>query len=354
LVEIRRVMEKGTVMMKQAVMIAPGDIKIRQVERPVVGPEDVLIQVKRIGVCGSDIHVYHGTHPYTGYPVVQGHEVAGVVAEMGENVKDFHAGEQVVFMPQVTCGTCYPCRHGMEHICDKLKVMGFQTNGAAQEFFPVPARQVLKVPASISLDQAAMIEPEAVAVHALSRFGDVCGKKVLVLGAGTIGNLVAQSALAMGAADVLITDISVYKLEKARQCGISKTVNPVQENLSDKIQQVFGPDKADVIFECVGVQDTISQAVENARKGSVIVVVGVFGKKPQVDLGLVQDRELTLAGTLMYQKKDYQQAIRLMSEGPLKLDEMITQRFAFDDYLDAYRAIEALKGDYLKVMIDVA
>src|SRR5512135_1996575 len=129
--------------MLQAVMTNPGEIKFHDVDRPSPAPDEVLIQVKRIGVCGSDIHVYHGLHPYTGYPVVQGHEVSGVVAEIGAGVSGFVIGEPVVFMPQVTCGVCYPCRHGMYHICDNLKVMGFQTNGAAQEYFPVPAEMVL-------------------------------------------------------------------------------------------------------------------------------------------------------------------------------------------------------------------
>ena len=339
--------------MKQAVMTAPGQIEIRQVDSPRPLRDEILIEVKRIGVCGSDIHVFHGTHPYTGYPVVQGHEVSGIVAEVGPEVKDFKPGEAVVFMPQVTCGTCYPCRHGMEHICDNLKVMGFQTNGAAQEYFAVPARQVLKVPANIPLEQAAMIEPLAVAVHALARYGNVCGKKVLVLGAGTIGNLVAQAAWAMGAEKVLVTDISGYKLGKARTCGIELAVNTGQENLGEAILKEFGPDKADVILECVGAQETISQAIEFARKGSVIVVVGVFGKKPTIDLGYVQDRELTLTGTLMYQRKDYDQAIRLMGEGSLHLEAMITHRFPFDAYFEAYKTIENSQGKYLKVMMEL-
>ncbi len=339
--------------MKQAVMTAPGQIEFRQVERPKPRPEEVLIEVKRIGVCGSDIHVYHGTHPYTGYPVVQGHEVSGMVAEMGSAVRGFERGDQVVFMPQVTCGTCYPCRHGMENICDNLKVMGFQTDGAAQQFFPVPAHQVLKVPALIPLDHAAMIEPLAVAVHAISRYGDVRGKKVIVLGSGTIGNLVAQSARALGAEKVLITDISDYKLEKSRTCGIDLLVNTTRRDLGEAILKEFGPDKADVILECVGAQETITQAIEFARKGSTIVVVGVFGSRPVVDLGFVQDRELTLTGTLMYQRSDYELAINQMGQGSLILEPMITHRFHFDAYPDAYKAIESSRGEYLKVMIDV-
>ena len=339
--------------MKQAVMYAPGKIEFRQVEQPKTQTDELLIKVERIGVCGSDIHVYHGLHPYTSYPVVQGHEVSGIVAEIGKNVTGFQKGDKVVFTPQVTCGTCYPCRHGMEHICDDLKVMGFQTDGAAQEYFPVAASKVLKVPESISLDQAAMIEPLAVAVHALGRYGDVKGKAVVVLGAGTIGNLVAQTAQALGAAKVIITDLSDYKIAKARACGIPLAINTREVSLTDVIANEIGPDKADLILECVGVQDTITQAIDNARKGSMIVVVGVFGKKPSVDLGLVQDRELTLIGTLMYQKKDYETAIELVSQGKINLDNMITQRFAFDNYLDAYQAIEDAKGEYLKVMIEL-
>ena len=144
--------------MKQAVMTAPRTIEFRQVEKSAALPGEVLIRVRRIGVCGSDVHIYHGLHPYTSYPVVQGHEVSGMVAKIGAGVTQFKPGDAVIFMPQVFCGVCYPCRHGMAHICDSLKVMGFQTGGAAQEYFAVKAEMVLSLPASISLDQAAMIE----------------------------------------------------------------------------------------------------------------------------------------------------------------------------------------------------
>jgi len=339
--------------MLQAIMTNPGKIEFREIERPQPASDEVLIQIKRIGVCGSDIHVYHGLHPYTSYPVVQGHEVGGVVAETGVNVTGFSSGDKVVFMPQVTCGECYSCRHGMYHICDSLKVMGFQTNGAAQDYFSVKADKVLKLPATMSLDEAALIEPISVAVHCLSRGGRIEGQKVLVLGGGTIGNLVAQVAQASGAEAVLLTDISDYKLKKARECGIKNVVNPDNDDLSQAILKVFGPDKADLIMECVGVQPTITQAIANARKGSTIVVVGVFGKKTEVDLGLVQDHELSLVGTLMYQKKDYERAIELVASGKLRLDPMVTQRFAFKDYPQAYESIEGSGGDYLKVMIDL-
>jgi L-iditol 2-dehydrogenase len=339
--------------MQQAIMTNPGKIEFVDIERPHPAADEVILQVKRIGVCGSDIHVFHGLHPYTSYPVVQGHEIGAVIAETGAEVIGFSPGDKVVFMPQVTCGECYPCRHGMYHICDKLKVMGFQTSGAAQEFFALKAEMVLKIPETMSLDEAALIEPVSVAVHALSRAGSVAGLNVVVLGAGTIGNLVAQVARASGARGVMITDVSDYKLAKARLCGFEHVVNPQKEDLGQAILNVFGGDKADLILECVGIQDTITQAVSNARKGSMIIVVGVFGNKPLVDLGLVQDRELSLIGTLMYQKKDYARAIELVGTGKLSLDQIVTHRFRFKDYLKAYEAIEASGGNYMKVMIDL-
>lgn len=344
---------KEEVIMQQAVMIKPGTIEFREVKKPDIKPDEVLIQVKRIGVCGSDIHVWHGLHPYTEYPVVQGHEVSGLIVEIGGNVQGFSIGEKVVFLPQVTCGVCYPCRNGMEHICDNLKVMGFQTDGAAQEYFPVHHSKVLALPNIVSLDQAALIEPISVGVHAIARAGGVEGKKVVVLGAGNIGNLLGQVALASGARGVLITDISEYKLDKARQSGLVHAINTRKVDLADSILTLFGPDKADVIFECVGAQETISEAIQVARKGSLIIIVGVFGTRPVVDLGLVQDRELTLRGTLMYQKPDFARAIELVSNQKLNLNGLITHRFPFAKYQEAYETIDRLDGENMKVMIEL-
>jgi L-iditol 2-dehydrogenase len=292
-------------------------------------------------------------HPYTPYPVVQGHEVSGIIVDVGENVEGIKQGDIATFTPQVVCGDCYSCRTGQYHICDHLKVMGFQTDGAAQEYFAVDADKVVVMPEGFTLDQAAFIEPISVGVHAVQKAGDIAGKGVLVLGAGTIGNLVAQAARAFGAKTVMLTDISPYKLEKARQCGFEHVINPELDDLAEKILEVFGTDKMDVIFECVGVQETITQAVENARKGSDIVIVGVFGDQPRVNLGLVQDRELTLIGTLMYQRGDYEKAVSLVAEGKIQLEPLITHRFDFGDYPEAYETIDESGGEYMKVMIEL-
>lgn len=337
--------------LKQAVMTAPGKIEFRDVPVPKVKEGQVLVKIKRIGICGSDIHVYHGKHPYTSYPVVQGHEVSGEIVKLTDGGSNFKEGDKVTIQPQMVCGRCYSCKHGQNHICDNLKVMGFQATGMASEYFAVDLKKVLKLPENISYDHGALVEPLAVAVHALKRGGDIKRRKILVLGAGPIGNLVAQAANGMGAQSVMITEISDYRLNIARECGINYCLNSKTQDIGEKLINTFGEDKADLILECVGINTTTEQAIANARKGTDIIVVGVFAEKATVDLGLVQDRELRLIGTLMYQEEDYRKAIELIEESKVKLDPIITEHFPFEDYLEAYKYIEEKKDKIMKVMI---
>lgn len=339
--------------MKQVRLIEPETIVLEEVERPVPEDTQVLIAVKRIGVCGSDIHAYYDRHPYISCPIVQGHEFSGEVVELGGEVDRLSPGDRVTVMPQLVCGVCHPCTHGRYHICNELKVIGCQADGAAREFIPVDQELVVKLPQDMSFDHGAMVEPVAVGVHAVRRLGDVSGMKILVLGAGPIGNLAAQVAKGLGAAAVMITDVSAFRLEKARDCGIDQVVNVAVELLESRIDSAFGIDRADAILECAGVQDTIEQAIGLARKGTDIIVVGVFAERPMVDLGLVQDKELRLIGTLMYKAEDYRTAIELIQSGSVRLDPLITKHFPFQEYADAYKYIEEYGDRSQKVLIDL-
>jgi len=339
--------------MLQAILEQPEKIIFREVEKPLVGQGRVLIQVKRIGVCGSDIHAYYGKHPYIQCPIVQGHEFSGQIVERGKGVENFAFGDSVTVMPQLTCGQCYPCTHGNYHICNELKVIGCQAEGAAQEFIAVDQKLVVKLPQGMSHDQGAMVEPVAVGAHAVGRLGSVKGMNILVLGAGPIGNLTAQVAKGLGAKSAMITDISDYRLKVAKECGIDLVVNVSQENLLQVLEKSFGESRADAILECVGVQATIDQAIKIARKGTDIIVVGVFGEKPAVDIGLVQDKELRLIGTLMYKEEDYYTAIKLIRSGKVNLKPLMSKHFPFRDYGRAYKFIEQNKDKIMKVFIDL-
>lgn len=336
--------------MLQAFMPEPYKIEYRDVPVPEMGAKQLKLKMKKIGVCGSDIHVWHGKHPYTSYPVVQGHEVSAVVVEVGSGVEGFQPGDTVTVQPQVTCGTCYPCRHGMYHVCEELKVMGFQTTGMASDYFVVDAEKCLVLPKEVSLDHAAMIEPLAVAVHAAHRVGDPAGKKIVVIGGGPIGNLVAQVLMALGA-EVFMTEISAARLAVAAQCGIP-TVDPTKVELKQAITEHFGEDGADMIYECIGASATVAQCIEVARKGSDIVIVGVVSDLCPVNMGFVQDHELRISGTAMYRVEDYREAIELICNDRIRLDLLITHHVPFRRYADAYHLVETEKDKVMKIIID--
>lgn len=339
--------------MLQQVMTAPGIIEFREVPVPVPGDGQILIRVRKIGICGSDIHVYHGKHPFTKYPVTQGHEVSGEVAAVGKNVSGFRTGDRVTFQPQVVCGKCYPCRHGKYNLCEELKVMGFQTTGAASEYFAVDAEKAVLLPDGMSLDEGAMIEPLAVAVHAARRVGSMAGKNVAVLGAGPIGNLVAQTVRGLGAAGVLVTDVSDYRLSLAKECGADHVANAAFVSLGAAMLQAFGPDKADVIYDCAGNDASMGQAIAHARKGSEIVLVAVYAGMAHVDLAVLNDHELDLNTTMMYRREDYLTAIELAADGRVRLQPLMSRFFPFTSYLDAYRYIDANRETTMKVIINV-
>ena len=340
--------------MKQAVMQSPGTIEYRDVPIPEIMDNQILVHIRRIGVCGSDIHVFHGRHPYTSYPVVQGHEVSGVVEKLGARVSGFNPGNKVTIEPQVSCGKCYPCNHGMYNICKSLKVLGFQTTGTASDYFAVDAEKLVKLPESISLNEGAMIEPLAVGIRAVQKAGDISGLNVLVFGAGPIGNLVAQSAKGMGASSVMIVDVNNLRLKIAEKCGIDFTVNPLEKDLAKVIARCFGREKkADLIIECAGVSETLESAILNARKGTTIIIVAVYGDKPVVDMATVNENELTIIGTARYSIDDFRTAIELVTDKKIALDPLITDEFDFQQYKEAYLKIQNNPESTMKVIIKV-
>ncbi len=339
--------------MIQQVMTAPRQIEFREVPVPEINDDQVLVKIMKIGVCGSDIHVYHGTHPFTSYPVTQGHELSAKVVRFGANVRGLREGQKVTIEPQVFCGKCYPCTHGKYNLCESLKVMGFQTTGTASEYFAVDASKVTPLPEGLTYNEGAMIEPLAVTVHAARRFPEMEGARVAILGAGPIGILLAQSCKALGASKVIITDVSDYRLDLARSVGVDAAYNTLHKDFGEALTEAFGPDKADVIYDCAGNDITMGQAIKYARKGSTIILVAVFGKIATVDLAVLNDHELDLNTTMMYRHEDYVEAIRLVNEGKIQLKPLMSRHFAFKDYQQAYQYIDENREVTMKVLIDV-
>ena len=340
--------------MRQAILVEPKHIEFKEVAEPKAADltaHQVLVNIKRIGICGSEIHSYHGLHPATFYPVVQGHEYSGVVMAVGSEVTVCKPGDHITTRPQLVCGKCNPCKRGQYNVCEHLRVQAFQADGAAQDFFVVDDDRVAKLPEGMSLDYGAMIEPSAVGAHASNRT-DVKGKNVVVSGAGTIGNLIAQFCIARGAKNVLITDVSDLRLAKARECGIKHTLNITKKTLKEAAQELFGEEGYQVGFEVAGVEVSIRSLMETIEKGSNIVVVAVFAKDPALSMFYLGEHELRLIGSMMYRHEDYLTAIDYVSKGIVNFKPLVSNRFAFEEYDDAYKFIDTHRETSMKVLID--
>lgn len=339
--------------MVQAKLVSTEKIKLEKVKIPSITSDEVLIQVKVCGICGSDIHAYKGRHPFVHPPIVLGHEFSGLVSEIGSGVKAISKGEKVTTEPNVVCGECYNCLHGRYNICVNLKVIGcVGHNGAFAEYIIVPKDKVIKLPQGISWDEAALIEPAAVAVHAVKKAEQRIGDRVIILGAGPIGLLVMQVAKVSGAKEVIITDLLDYRLKKACDLGADRTINSSSENLVDLVKEDYG-ERIDLIYDCVGIEETISQAIQIARKGTKILIVGVPEGKIGVNLAYVQDRELELLGSLMYVREDFTTALELIHQGKIKVRPLVSHHFTLEETDKAFQKILTMKEEVLKVLVQI-
>lgn len=342
--------------MRQAVLKEPGTVILRDVPLPrELSPNEILLKIHRVGVCGSDVHMYYGKHPFANtYPMIQGHEYGGEVVRVGSAVTLFRPGMKATARPQLVCGECPPCKRGQYNVCQNLKVEGCAgPEGSAQEFFIIPEERAVAIPDNLSYEQVAMIEPIAVGAHSTRRAGDLRDKNVVVAGAGTIGNLVAQFAIARGAKKVMITDLVDSKLEIARQCGIKETANTKEEGLKDAVNRVFGTEGFQVGFEAVGAQSALTDIIANVENGGTVIIIGVYVQNPVVNMGFLGEHELNVLGSMMYRHDDYLEAVDLVAKGIIKTAPVITQHFPFEQYHDAYKFIESHTDKAVKVMIDV-
>jgi L-iditol 2-dehydrogenase len=336
--------------MKQAVMIVPGTVEIHDVERPVLQTGEALVKIKRVGICGSDVHVSHGALPFVQYPIVQGHEACGDVVETCE-CKDIRVGDKAVIIPARVCGKCKACTSGRTNLCEKLQIIGVHINGLCSEYVSAPEEIIVRIPEHISYDIGAMIEPLAVAVHAVRQAGEVKDKSVLVMGAGMIGNLAAQVAKAWGA-KAMIVGRTQYRLDFAKQFGLDYCINENSEDVSAAVSNAFGQG-ADICIECIGVAKSVNDCFTYSKKGGTVVIVGIFGEKQLIHVFSVQDKELVVRGAMMYVRQDFEESVALIKQGKLNLEPLISAHFGLEAFDRAYQYISDKNNPVMKVMIDI-
>lgn len=291
----------------------------------VVEPEanEVQIAVAYCGICGTDLHVFLGhMDARIGNHRVIGHEMSGTVASVGSDVSDFKAGDRVVVRPLDACGECPACLRGHKHVCQNLTFLGLDTDGAFQQRWNVPAHTLHKIPDNLPLDQAALIEPVAVACHDVKRGNVQPGEDVLVIGGGPIGMLVALAAKNAGG-NVTVSEINPSRLAIAEKLGM-KTVNPKETDVVETIMADTHKKGMDVVFEVSGTQSGIDLMTAAAAVRGRIVMVAIHATRPEVDVFQFFWKELEMIGARVYEPADYDDAIKLVAEGGIAAKEIIT------------------------------
>ncbi|TLU65165.1 zinc-binding dehydrogenase [Thalassotalea litorea] len=300
---------------------------------------EVRLNVGYVGICGTDMHIYHGVMDQrVNPPATIGHEISGVVAELGAGVEGFAVGDNVVVRPLDYCGQCPACEAGHSHVCQNLKFMGIDTPGAFQNSWTVKARTLHKLPANVSLQTGALVEPLAVACHDIRRANLKSGEKAVVIGGGPIGQLVALVAKSVGA-EVIISEVNDARREFSSQYDIA-TVNPLQQDLPAYVKDWTNDKGADVVFEVSGVQPAIDVMTQIAAVRGRICMVAIHANAPQVDLFQFFWKELELVGARVYEREDFDMAIDLIATGKADLAPFISSVNSLDEIGSAFANID--------------
>jgi 2-desacetyl-2-hydroxyethyl bacteriochlorophyllide A dehydrogenase len=315
--------------MRAAFYTKQGKFDVRDVRVAEPGPGEVAVRVAYCGICGTDLHIFHGKmDARVSPPQVIGHEMSGVVESAGPGVTDWKSGDRVTVRPLDWCGECAACKAGHSHVCMKLKFMGIDSPGAFQEIWNVKERTLHRVPEKLSLRTAALIEPLAVACHDVKTAEIKPGDFAVVLGGGPIGLLIAMTAQASGA-KVLMSEPGEFRLDFAQKAGFD-TVNPLKEDLTAAVMSATNGVGADVVFEVSASEAAAKSMTELARVRGKLVTVGIYSKPPPVDLFKFFWRELRLFGARLYEPDDFDHALSLAASGKLPLESLITDVFDID------------------------
>ncbi|MEK4566634.1 zinc-binding alcohol dehydrogenase family protein [Alkalihalobacillus sp. FSL R5-0424] len=335
--------------MKGIVCNQPKEFLFREdMKAPTIKGNEVLIQLKRVGICGTDLHAYLGNQPFFEYPRVLGHELSGVVGEVGEEVKEYKVGDQVAVIPYLHCGTCSACLAGKTNCCESLKVLGVHTDGGMREQIAVPASHVIKTN-HLSLDHAALIEPLAIGAHAVNRAEIQAGENVLVIGAGPIGLGVMAFAKQKGA-NVTALDINEERLDFCEKWGqVDQTIcssKPTESDLRDTMGAL-----PTVVFDATGNVHSMTQAFHYVGFGGKLVYVGLVKQDLTFHDPDFHKKELTLLGSRNAAKKDFEDVAQLLDSKQYDMDAYITHRCEFDELIDTFEEWLKPESKVIKAMV---
>jgi NADPH2:quinone reductase len=338
--------------MRAVIIDTPGNLRVGTVPDPVPGPDELLVRVGACGICGTDLHILAGDSPVARYPIVPGHELAGDVVALGENVaarKGFEGlritvGSRVAIEPNLACGHCEMCRTGHENLCLYYRAVGVTTNGAMAEYVTVPVGKAYLLPDTLSLREAALIEPVSCAVRGMHCLSPRSGDTFLIAGAGTMGLLLLQLALRGGASRVAVVDVNTQRLARAEDLGATRTYTTVREALADE------PGGFHCVIDATGVAQVIEQAFSAVKRGGKLLIFGVAADEARISLSpfRIYNEEITIVGSMAV-LSSFQPALDLICGGIIQTQAMLTAALPLEDIAQAFELVR--RGEGVKTQV---
>lgn len=327
----------------------PHKLEITEIPRPAPGPGEVLVRVRAAGICGSDVHIYHGTNPLARYPRIVGHEFGGEVVALGAGTKGLAVGTHVAVDPVVSCGKCYACSVGRPNVCSDLEVFGVHRDGGFAEYVAVPAANVHEIPADWPWERASLVEPFTIAANVLDRVACTGQDRVLVYGAGPIGLVILQAAKRLGA-EVMITDIQESRLELARSMGADVTIHSRQKTVRQAVMEWTDGLGVPVVIDAVGLPGLFQEALELACPAGRVGVLGFSKDAAPVQQFEITRKELTIVGSRLNRNR-FPEVIDWFAKEEVRPELLVSHRFRFSEVHQAMRLIEETPQDTCKVVL---
>jgi 2-desacetyl-2-hydroxyethyl bacteriochlorophyllide A dehydrogenase len=329
-------------------IIEPGSLKIAEGELNSLGESDVRLRMEAVGICGSDVALMNGTHPYAHYPVTPGHELAGRILETAQQNR-IEVGQLVAVRPTLSCDTCNACLDGRTNNCTEVQVLGVHLDGGMAAEMIVPFDLIYPCPEPMTADHAAIVEPTAVAVHACRRAGLGRGMSLTVIGSGVIGMLAIQIARAWGCAPIFAVDRVPERLGIAKSLGADEVLNNQESDVAATGRELC-PDGFDVVLDMVGSNRTLVDAIALARRGGSIVPVALPHGSVDFDFEPLYRKELSIIGSRLY-NGDFEQAIELIASGAVDTDAIITHHYSLQDAFTAFTMLMEQPEEAIKVVV---
>ncbi len=342
--------------MKALLMTEYKHFEMTDMPVPSIGPDDVLVKVSACGICGSDVHGMDGSSGRRIPPIVMGHEAAGIITEIGENVIDFAVGDRVTFDSMISEGDDWFRRRGLHHLSEQRRVMGvspgeYRQHGAFAEYVALPQHIVYKLPEGMSFQHAAMTEPVSIVVHAKNRTPIKLGDSAVVVGAGMIGNLMVQALRIAGCGKIIAVDLDESKLELARDVGATHTIVAGKEDVPEVVRSLTEGRGSDLAFECVGATPTVQTAIDSVHKGGSVTLVGNLAASIDFPLQSVVTREITLYGSCG-SNNEYPACLELMARGDFDLDALISKVAPLAEGAMWFERLYAQEPGLMKVLLE--